>query len=214
MKKLHVQIVIVILFLVIFPWKSLMADPSSHEVRKIASESMSLDNRHPVPASNEVYRDNILLTLSYMSGQTKHGGAIDWAAVRRPQTYTWTLPAGKTLAFHDGVLPEFKSTLSGTTNAHFGANEGFKYDGGLMGMGVCHLASLMDWAAKDANLGVTAPTNHDFAAIPGVAREYGVAIYSPGENQNLYVTNTLSHNVTFQFVYDGSNLTVNVLENE
>ncbi len=220
MKRYQLLTIITALVLVLFPWKQLKADPAAHSVKKIASKTMSMTDRHPAAAANEVYKDNILLALSYMRGETKQSGAIDWAAVRRPQTFTWTLPAGQTLAFHDGVLPEFKDTLAGTSNAHFGGNEGFKSDGYLMGNGVCHLASLMDWAAKEANLRVTAPTNHDFAAIPGVPREYGVAIYSmpespeSGANQNLYVTNTLGHDVTFEFNYDGTNLTVNVSVHE
>lgn len=178
---------------------------------------MGMNNRHPAPSANDVYKDNILLTISYLTGETKAGGAVDWDLVRRPGVRRYTLPAGRTFAFHDGVLPEYTGRLAGTTNAHFGGHEGFRSDGYLMGNGVCHLASLMGWAAKDAKLDVVAPTNHDFAVIPEVPREHGVAIYSMpdtpagGATQNLYVTNTLGRDVTFEFKYDGASLTIAVI---
>ena len=80
------------------------------------------------------------------------------------------------------------------------------------------MASLINWAASDANLAVIAPINHNFANIPEVPREYGVSIYAtPGEQstdkaQNLYITNNREKDVTFAFNYDGSSLSVNVVE--
>ena len=104
-----------------------------------------------------------------------------------------------------------------TTNAHFNYQDGFKSDGYLTGDGVCHLASLMYWAAKDAGLTAYAPTSHDFAIINGVPREYGVSIYSVPDDfdtsarQNLYIQNNLNFPVAFIFNYDGfDKLTVSI----
>ncbi len=166
---------------------------------ELAVRSISLDRRHDNTFVNSVMRDNILLTLKYM-------------------TYNVTLNPGEVFAFHEDVLPEYKEKTIKTTNAHFNYADGFKSDGWLMGDGVCHLASLIYWAARDAGLAAAAPANHDFANIPQVPREYGVSIYFyPGRpeanaRQNLYITNTFEKPVSFVFAYDGDNLTVKVID--
>jgi len=87
-----------------------------------------------------------------------------------------------------------------------------------MGDGVCHLASLMSWVAKDANLEVNTPTNHDFMSIPGIDRQYGTSIYfMPGSKdanakQNLYIKNTLTNPILFKFIVDDSKLEAKVFE--
>lgn len=64
------------------------------------------------------------------------------------------------------------------------ATEGLISDGYLTGDCVCHLASLIYWAARDAGLTALAPTNHDFTTIPEVPKEYGVSIYfTPGARE-------------------------------
>jgi VanW like protein len=182
----------------------------------LASHSMSLADRYPVPSVNSVFRDNILLTLAYLSGTVANAKQINWDSIRKPATYTMTLKPGEVFAFHDGLLPEFAGKQIITTNAHFDASEGFVSDGYLYGDGVCHFASLINWAARDAGLAVVAPTPHNFAKIPGIDPKYGTAIYyAPGdtsanEAQNLYVENTLSVPVKFVFSYANDNLTVSV----
>ena len=127
-----------------------------------------------------------------------------------------TLQPGEVFAFHDDTLPQFAGKKIVTTNAHFDASQGFRTDGEYFGDGVCHFASLINWAARDAGLTVVAPTNHDFAVIPEISREYGTAIYySPGETdvneqQNLYVENNFDKPVTFVFTYDGTELKVSI----
>jgi len=75
---------------------------------------------------------------------------------------------------------------------------------------------MMNMVATNAGLKVVAPTNHDFANIPDVPREYGTAIYyMPGEDgtssmQNLYVTNTFDKPVTFVFTHRGNSLDIAV----
>jgi VanW like protein len=167
-----------------------------------AEREFSLTDRYPDPGVNEVFRYNILHTLSLMNSKS----------------YSFTLNPGKVFAFHEDVLPEFKGKVTQTMNAHFNYTDGFKSDGYLTGDGVCHLASLIYWAAKDAGLSALAPTNHSFANIPEVPKEYGVSIYynpathDSNAQQNLYITNTFDKPVEFAFAIDGTNLSVKVMD--
>ncbi len=182
----------------------------------LASHSMSLADRYPVPSVNEVFKNNILLTLAYMSGTVKVPSQINWDNLHKPFRYEMTLQPGQVFAFHDDVLPEFAGKQVVTTNAHFDATEGFLYDGDLYGDGVCHFASLINWAAKDAGLRVVAPTRHDFAKIADIDPKYGTAIYdavgsdSANQAQNLYIENTFDKPVKLVFFYANNTLTVSV----
>src|SRR5258708_15627807 len=184
----------------------------------LASHEMSLEDRYPVKEVNSVFKDNILLDLAYLRGEVKPGSEVKWPEVEKPFTYTLELDPGQTFAFHEDVLPEFKDKILTTTKAHFNYQEGFKSDGYLMGDGVCHLASLLTWVAKDAKLKVEAPTNHDFATIPDVPKEFGTAIYfNPGSSdsnskQNLYITNNFEKPVQFVFEYKDNTLKVSSLK--
>lgn len=179
----------------------------------------SLSNRYPVASVSDVFSDNILLTLGYMRGIVR-SGHVDWNSVKSPFTYSFVLQPGEVFAFHDSVLPEFAGKVVKTTNAHFGSQDGFESDGYLVADGVCHLASLINEAATRAGLKVVAPTNHDFAAIPEIPREYGTAIYyMPGQDgtnaqQNLYVENNKDTPVTMTFTYKDSELRVEVTQTE
>lgn len=183
----------------------------------LAQKSMSLEKRYNNEFVNNVFKDNILLSLNYMDGEVGGKNDIVWSDVEKPKNYSFTLKPGESFAFHDQILPEYDKSVVKTTNAHFNFQDGFKSDGYLTGDGVCHLASLIYWAAKDAGLSAYAPTNHNFAKINEVPKEYGVSIYAlPGAfetsaRQNLYITDNLDSPVTFVFNYDGENLSVNVL---
>ncbi len=184
----------------------------------LASHEMSLENRYPVKSVSDVFEDNILLNLAYMRGLVQENNKITWDEVKKPFHYEFKLEPNKTFAFHEDVLPEYKDKVIKTTQAHFNAAEGFKSDGYLYGDGVCHLASLIYWVAKDANLDAKAPTAHDFMAIPEIEKQFGVSIYnnpgSKGANaqQNLYVTNNTDKQVVFQFDYDGEKLKTSILK--
>lgn len=187
----------------------------------VATRSMSLDNRAmPGSLMSEVMEDNILLTIAYMRRIVPNRAQVDWEAVRKPFTYSFELKPGETYAFQKDVLPEYAGSVAKTIDVNFGYADGYKNDGYLVGDGVCHLASLFYWAAKDAGLNALAPTNHNFMAIPEIPREYGVAIYSqPGSaeanaQQNLYVKNDTSEVVTFEISYDGDKLTTKVLKEQ
>ncbi|MEK7572115.1 MAG: VanW family protein [Patescibacteria group bacterium] len=194
----------------------------AHDVREketlLGKQEMSLENRHRVSSVNAVFRDNMLLTLWYMSGKVEKPSAIDWDAIRKSATFTVTLKPGETFAFHDDILPKYAGTLVQTTNAHFNQQEGFLTDGLYYGDGVCHLASLITWAATDAGLAVYAPVRHDFAPVPAMPREYGTSIYvNPGvssgdQMQNTYVTNNQDATVKLVFVSTGKNLTLEVVK--
>ena len=184
----------------------------------LASHQVSLENRYPVKSVSDVFKDNILLNLAYMDGRVKTASNINWTELEKPASFAFSLEPGKTFAFHDDVLDKYKSSLVKTTKAHFNSQEGFKTDGYLFGDGVCHLASLIYWVAKEAELEAEAPTNHDFAKIADIPKEYGVSIYNmPGSKssnarQNLYVTNNKAKPITFKFEYKDNKVKVSVVE--
>lgn len=183
----------------------------------LSNKSISLEERYSDKFVNGVFKDNILLTLGYMDGDIKEKSEIVWSDIEKPQNFGFALKPGESFAFHDQVLPEYDQNIVKTTNAHFNYKDGFKSDGYLMGDGVCHLASLIFWAAKDAGLNAFAPTNHDFAKINEVPKEYGVSIYNlPGNfnlsaRQNLYIKNIYDKPVVFLFNYNGTDLTLNII---
>lgn len=184
----------------------------------LSTKEISLENRNNVRYVNDVFKDNILLNLAYMRGEEIDARDVRWDEVAKPFSYSFTLPSGKTFAFHEDVLPEYKEKVALTTNAHFNFDEGFKSDGYLFGDGICHLASLMYWAAKDAGLSSIAPTNHNFMEIPEVPKSFGVSIYSmPGRQtanalQNLYITNNKEKPVIFEFTYNNEKLKLSIYE--
>ena len=177
----------------------------------LAMQDYSLNDRYKNTFVNNVFSDNILLTLSYMDGQTKEGQTVNWDTVRQPTQYQFILEPGKTFAFHDLIEDQYQGNVTQTTNAHFDSTEGFKSDGYLVGDGVCHFASFIHVVASQAGLAVNAPTRHDFAAIPDVTREFGTAIYYvPGDKgtsskQNIYVTNTIGKPIAFVFTHTPAN---------
>lgn len=183
----------------------------------VAERSFSLEDRYPNKWVSDIFKDNILLTLFYLRGNEKTSD-VNWSKVEKPFRYDFKLEKGQVFAFHEDVKPEYKNELIKTTDSHFNSFEGFKSDGWLVGDGVCHLASFINWVARDAGLDVLSPTNHDFAAIPEVPREYGVAIYDvPGQSysnelQNLYIRNNKGKEITLSFDYNGKDLKVSVLE--
>ncbi|QQG43292.1 MAG: VanW family protein [Candidatus Daviesbacteria bacterium] len=179
----------------------------------LASRQISLEKRY-----YPVQKENILLNLAYMNDRVTKKEDINWDEIKKPFWFDFRLEPGQTFAFHNDVLPKYQGKIARTTKAHFNWNEGFKSYGYLVGDGVCHLASLMYWVAKDAGLEAVAPTNHNFMPIPEISREYGVSIYNnplaKGSNvqQNLYITNNKEKTVIFKFEYDGDKLKATVLE--
>lgn len=191
----------------------------SHQtVSVLAKHTISLEKRYPVEFVNNVFRDNILLDIAYITGKEQPGQPVSWENIEKPFHYTLSLSPKQTFAFHSEVLPSYQGKTLSATPVHFSASEGFKSDGYLIGDGVCHLASLMYWTAMDANLTAYAPIRHDFAPIPQVPAKYGVAIFADdqnsqsGEEQNLYITNPRSDTVTITFDYDGKNLGVTITD--
>ncbi len=184
----------------------------------LASREIGLYNRYPDAYVNGVFRDNILLNIAYMFGKVNDPEEINWDNIRKPFHYELRLNTGEIFAFHEDVLDNYKGKISKTTNAHFNAQEGFKSDGFLYGDGVCHLATLINWAAAGTGLTVQAPTRHDFAPINAIPREYGVSIYYyPGTHytnsvQNLYIKNDFSVPVILTFDYSNDTLKVSVIK--
>lgn len=185
----------------------------------LASHEISLNNRQPDSWVNGIFKDNILLNLAYLDNRVFKKEDINWDEVRKPFNLQFMLNPKETFAFHEDILPEYEGKVVKTTNTHFNAEEGFISDGYLFGDGVCHLASLMLWVAREAGLETKGPTNHDFMTIPEISKEYGVSIYNnpfaKGSNaqQNLYITNNKDKAITFKFEYDGEKLKVSAVEN-
>jgi hypothetical protein len=184
----------------------------------LAQKSFSLNQRYSNQFVNDVFKDNILLTLAYMDGKISDSSNISWDAVEKPQEYTLNLGSGEVFTFNQDVLPSYQGKVIKTTNAHFNSQDGFKFSGLYYGDGVCHLASLIYWAAKDAGLETQAPVRHDFAPIPQVPREYGTSIYYiPGNTaanaqKNLYVVNSKEKDIQLVFTYDGENLNLQIIQ--
>lgn len=180
----------------------------------LAERSMSLQNRYGNEVTNAVFKDNILLTLSYLSGDVQNASQINWNDVRTDSKYELVLEPGEVFAFHDDVLPEYRGKVVKTTHARFGPDQGFRSSGYLFGDGVCHFASLITWAARDAGLKVDTRVNHNFANIPEIPKEHGTSIVTTGtpslnaQMQNLYVENTSDKPVRFVFDYSGNALRV------
>jgi hypothetical protein len=191
----------------------LLTNPQGAPVPKALSQvTYSLANRYSNTFVNGVFSDNILLTIAYLGGKVKKNNTVEWNLIKSDGDTRFTLKPGETFAFHDAVLDKYKDKVAQTTNAHFNASEGFKSDGYLIGDGVCHLASFMYVAAKNAGLAVEAPTSHDFAVIPNIEKKDGVSIYSENTLQNLYITNNQNKPISFVFVHKNDTLTIRVEE--
>lgn len=182
----------------------------------LAVRQMSLDQRYSVPAVNEVMKKNILLNIAYLSGEVSNKSQIDWEALIQADSYQFTLEPGEVFAYHDLVRPEYAGKLAVTTSTNFGAGDGYLSDGYLYGDGVCHLASLINWAARDAGLEVVVPKDHrSVSTINQIPDDYGVSIYKDpsaniGANNNLYITNNKDHAVSFSLNYNDGELEVKV----
>jgi hypothetical protein len=182
----------------------------------LSNHTMSLSDRYPNAKVNEVYKDNILLNLAYLKGDVKSKYDIDWSRVEQGGNFQFVIEPGQTFVYHEGVLPGYYNILIG--ESHFNAADGYKSDGYLYGDGVCHLASLFNWAANDAGLSVNAPRNHDFSLIPDIPKKYGTAIYysptndSENAQENLYITNNKNTDVIFNVTYNSEEVNISVTD--
>lgn len=207
-----------ILFFILSQFSISPIDSNSVQIRQLATGEISLTKRYDNKFVNDVFKDNILLNIAYLDGKVTKKEDINWEDIEKPFSYKFTLLPNQAFAFHDDVLPEYKNTVVKTTNAHFNFDDGFKSDGYLTGDGVCHLASLMYWVAKTVGLNAYAPSNHNFAVIPEISKEYGVSIYkTPGTSnsnamQNLYITNNKQNPIVFEFIYKDNELKLSIYE--
>lgn len=161
--------------------------------------------------------DNILLALHYLAKTVpKQGEAIAWAQARQPQLISLELNPGEMFAFHPETLSKFQGKSVKAVQTNFYRSDGYVADNGLVGNGVCYLASLMNWVASEAGLAVTAEVDHDFFPVPNVPPEYGTSIfYTPGssasQDQNLYIENTLDVPVYLVFSADAERVVFGVV---
>lgn len=196
------------------------ATPAGKPIMVLSQKSMDLTTRNPNSMVNEVFADNILLTLHYLKGDVDflkdEKGKINWEKVRQPFELSFTLNPGQTFVYHETVLSEFKGKNLLVSPAKFWASQGYKSDGWLIGDGVCHLATFLNWVASEAGLETIAKVNHDFLPVPGVPRRYGASIfYTPdgsrnSANQNLYLTNNFSGPINFNISVSKDQVTIQI----
>jgi len=162
--------------------------------RVLASGTMDLSSRYPVESVSEGFKENILIAVDYLNRNEI------------------VLQPGEVFAFHKNIMPKFRQDKIITQESGFVAKDGYKYVAGLAGNGVCHLASLMNMVATEAGLEVTAPTNHNFAKIPGIESQYGTSISTQNspERQNLYIKNNFEFPVEFKFSLDNNLLSLSI----
>src|SRR5438128_52760 len=79
---------------------------------ELASYFMHMGDRYPVKSVNEVFKDNILLTLEYMKGSVKNLPPFNWNELEKPHHYQFTLQPHENFAFHNMVLPLYAGTIS------------------------------------------------------------------------------------------------------
>lgn len=196
----------------------LAADKPAFQDETVSKRVMSLNKRYKNEFVSEVMKKNILLTLAYMQHKITDSKHIYWQNVEKPFRFSILLHPGDVYAFHSTILPEYKTKHVTSVDLTFTSEEGFLSDGDLVGDGVCHLASLIQYAAVDSGLSSLAPTNHDFAAIPEVPKAFGVSIFNypphvaSNAYHNLYITNTKKNDIRITFEYDGSDLGVSFVE--
>jgi len=187
-------------------------------VQVLAQQSLKLTNRDDSQFVNQVFVDNILLALAYLKGR-QAGRQVDWNQIRQPTTISFILNPGEVFAFHNNVLPEFKDQVVKTMNSSFVADEGYRSSGFMVGDGVCHLASLINWTATEAGLKVMAKVDHNFRLIPDIPKQYGTSIrYSQtgnnSQNQNLYLTNNFDYRIEFKFKAEKDSLTLQIIKRD
>lgn len=176
----------------------------------LAEHLLDLTIRDEDPKANQGFGDNILLALHYLKGDVE-SSKIDWDWARKPFEVSFILQPGEVFAFHGNVLPEYSNPVA-AINSEFLTTEGYKSVWGLGGNGVCHLASLMNWVASEADLAVVAPNGHNFAPIPDVSKKYGTSIRSQSQNQNLYIINSFDYPVTFSFTVSSKIIDLKLLQ--
>jgi hypothetical protein len=183
---------------------------SQQQERVLAQHQLDLTQRHPTASINQVFVDNILLSLRYLKGSASL--PPDWENIRQPFVVSFTLQPGETFAFHPKVPPK-TSKPAVTMNSRFFIQEGYRTAGGIGGNGVCHLASFINWAASQAGLEVKARVNHNFAPVPGIPRQFGTTIFYPHPAKNLYLKNTLNFPIIFTFQATPQKITLAIFQN-
>ena len=160
------------------PGDLLSPQPDSQEI-VLAEYSLDLATRAPSQAVNEVFKFNILLAVEKFDNG-------------------FTLEPDEVFAFHENVLLKYRDRVVKTMGSRFIASEGYRSSGWVVGDGVCHLASLINWTTSEAGLETVARVSHSFRSIPGVPKEYWTSIRycqsgCNSQNQNLYVINNFDY---------------------
>src|ERR1051326_4554076 len=80
--------------------------PQNQNMHALAFHLMPLGDRYPVASVNDVFKDNILLTLAYMRGDMPKK-QLTWNDVKKPFHFEFTLQPHENFAFHDTALPQY-----------------------------------------------------------------------------------------------------------
>ena len=200
---------VVAVSLVLAPARTFLSPLAETQEVVLVEHNLDLTNRAKNEYTNEIFVDNILLSLHHLNSEEKTS-VVDWEQINQPFEVSFTLEPGAIFAFHDTTYPEF-SDPAVTMNTEFSRQEGYKVLAGLAGNGVCHLASLMNLTAQEVGLEVVAKVKHDFVPIPEMPRENGTSIRTFDKNQNLYIKNTFEEPVIFSFSADKEKVNLKIL---
>lgn len=194
------------------------------EEEVLAQVGFDLSKRWPEENTSQGFADNILISLFYL----KYSSALPVKKI--PLTHEEVtelvpekfeveleLEQDQAFAFHKNVLPQYQEKVAKTMGSEFLSHQGYRVISGLGGNGVCHLASLINWASSEAGLKVEDRVDHAFAEIEGVPREYWTSIRyqesgGNSQNQNLYILNNQNFPIRFVFKKEGENLELRVVK--
>jgi len=189
----------------------------------LAESEIDLSKRWPEKGVNDGFRENILLALCYLKMSQidpnfePNIGGQEEDLCEESFKVEFELGPGEMFALHKNIVRKYRDKIVKTMESEFLTTQGYKSVSGLGGNGVCHLASLINWAASEAELEVLAPTDHGFAEIEGVPRKYWTSIRyqesgGNSQRQNLYVVNNKDYKVRFLFEKKGEGLSLKILK--
>jgi len=111
--ELPMNIIGPILFFLFSQFITPSMDVDSANTKQLASEQISLEKRYDNLYVNDVFKDNILLNVAYLSGKVTKKEDVNWKEIEKPINYKFTLLPNKTFAFHEDVLEKYKNRLGG-----------------------------------------------------------------------------------------------------
>lgn len=161
------------------------------ERQLLTTRMMSLGNRHLSSEINAIWAKNILLAVSRIS-------PLDAGRLKEDPTFLGSIQ----------MVPDAEFSFVKEAGPTLTEKDGFLSDGILPGNGVCHLASLINWALEDASISGIEINNvvpHS-APIPGIPNNRAVSILSADPKQDLVIKNKGKVTLELVFRYVGANI--------